>query len=627
MSKPRFFLFVFITSAFALTAISTEGVNAQQNSTRKLRVKPNDVASKIGANVSWAAGLDDAFKQSKKKGKPIFWYVPTLPNTFMDRKTEIDRYMLSGPFSWPAIVNTINEHAIPVRAQPTPDLQTKYKLNPYDFVEPGFLIISPAGEITYSIDRLTTIQPGWLLKLIENKLGVSTAANIYHAELREAWQAFAEGNYDNAVLLAEKSKEQSAAGDDLQVESMLLQGMSHFRLGKHDLAKSIWEQAGQQFKDHPLGRKAAAEAQMIGPFYRGFEVHGQLSEKAMLAGTASIGSAAPKGTYDENELWLKSTRFLLGMQHENGGFYDSDYDFGGTDSLPNVQVAVTSIAGMALLKAYDRAAEQDGLDRATIRSSIRRALSFVLDKKHINVVDRDEILWAYAFRLRFVARCKTHSALEFEADLDAALATCIDSLQSVQSRRGNWYHEYGNPFVTATALLALNEAKDAGGTLAEDVVEKGVASLKRDRYRNGAYPYGNSRQPKDGTEKDIVAAAGRMPLCELALLRFGASNDQALETAVGSSLKHHATLNSALKYDNHTSNLGYGGFFFWYDMRSRSEAIQGVVDQDQKKKFQQQHKSLIMELPELDGCFIDSHELGRVYGTSMALLSLDNVTQ
>ena len=43
------------------------------------------------------------------------------------------------------------------------------------------------------------------------------------------------------------------------------------------------------------------------------------------------------------------------MQRTNGGYYDSDYDFGGTDSLPNVHVAVTALVGMALLDARERA--------------------------------------------------------------------------------------------------------------------------------------------------------------------------------------------------------------------------------------------------------------------------------
>ena len=34
---------------------------------------------------------------------------------------------------------------------------------------------------------------------------------------------------------------------------------------------------------------------------------------------------------------------------------------------------------------------------------------------------------------------------------------------------------------------------------------------------------------------------------------------------------------------------------------------------------------IMRELPEIDGSFIDSHELGKSYGTAMALLSLKNV--
>ena len=118
-----------------------------------------------------------------------------------------------------------------------------------------------------------------------------------------------------------------------------------------------------------------------------------------------------------------------------------------------------------------------------------------------------------------------------------------------------------------------------------------------------------------------------MPICELALLKFDQSDQQALTRAIERSFRSHRILDSARKYDNHTSNLAYGGFFFWYDMRSRSEAIVGVSKTAGRAEFQKAHKAIIMDLPELDGCFIDSHELGRVYGTAMAILSLANVNQ
>ena len=57
-------------------------------------------------------------------------------------------------------------------------------------------------------------------------------------------------------------------------------------------------------------------------------------------------------------------------------------------------------------------------------------------------------------------------------------------------------------------------------------------------------------------------------------------------------------------------------------MQARSEAISKVADEELRAEFFAQQKKLILKTPELDGCFVDSHELGRCYGTAMALICL-----
>jgi len=37
--------------------------------------------------------------------------------------------------------------------------------------------------------------------------------------------------------------------------------------------------------------------------------------------------------------------------------------------------------------------------------------------------------------------------------------------------------------------------------------------------------------------------------------------------------------------------------------------------------------AILQRIPEIDGSFLDSHELGRSYGTAMALLTLRNATR
>ena len=574
---------------FGSVLVSVEPCQAQQtrNSTRKIRVKPSPIAAKIGKGVNWAENVETALERSRETGKPVFWYVPTIGGSFMDRKPVIDRYMMAGPFSWESTRQAINNHFIPVKAVPSRDEQEKYGLKPYKFVEPGFLVLDSDQTLKLKVDRITTLHPEWFQSL----LGSAVDGGIASIEPDEPTKVIQ--NQMNAAL-------------------------EIFRSGEHAQAAKAWQAIAQEHPNHPLGWKAAAEAEGFGPIVRGFEVRAGVPNGALKAGIESAGSAAPKNTYGEEELIQRGLKFLLGMQRKDGGFVDCDYDFGGTDSLPNVHVAVTALAGMAMLANRDRFPDQ----KERIDVAIKRAAEFVVNDDNIAKSDRDEILWAYAYRVRFLSRLiKTHP------ELVAELQRCVESLEGIKTRRGGWYHEYNNPFVTATALNALSEARSAGANVDSSKITEGVASLAGDRFNNGAYPYGSSRGPqgesKPGTARQIAASAGRMPLCELGLWNWKEATDDRLMSAITISFDMHHHLTSALKYDDHTSNMAYGGFFFWYDMRGRSEAISKIKDEQIRAGFESKQKEIILSLPELDGCFVDSHELGRCYGTAMALLSLD----
>ena len=137
----------------------------------------------------------------------------------------------------------------------------------------------------------------------------------------------------------------------------------------------------------------------------------------------------------------------------------------------------------------------------------------------------------------------------------------------------------------------------------------------------------------DEVERDLVASTllvdfphalaepGRV-LGELALSSWGIGKQEWLQRASDASFEHHAKLAGVRKYDDHSNRHGHGGFFFWYDMRARSEAIMQLEDPEARAKAIAAQRELILSLPEIDGCFVDSHELGRAYGTAMALLSL-----
>ena len=102
----------------------------------------------------------------------------------------------------------------------------------------------------------------------------------------------------------------------------------------------------------------------------------------------------------------------------------------------------------------------------------------------------------------------------------------------------------------------------------------------------------------------------------------GPSRRRRLVASLQYAFEMHEALDVARKYDDHTSSYNYGGFFYWYDMDSRTDAIRKITDPAARNDFARRQRKLVMAIPEIDGCFVDSHEIGRSYGTAMALLCL-----
>ena len=88
--------------------------------------------------MRWRKDLAAALAESRQSGKPVFWYVPTVARSPMDRKPEIDRYMMAGPFCWPRLIALLNQHYVPVKAIPRGGLARDLRLEPGKFIEPGY---------------------------------------------------------------------------------------------------------------------------------------------------------------------------------------------------------------------------------------------------------------------------------------------------------------------------------------------------------------------------------------------------------------------------------------------------------------------------------------------------------
>ncbi|MCA8943911.1 MAG: hypothetical protein KDB80_15210, partial [Planctomycetes bacterium] len=511
-----------------------------QNSMKKIRPAPSELAAKAGSAVAWREDLEAAIAESVETKKPVFWYVPSLERSPMDRKAEIDRYMMAGPFSWPSTVALLNDRFVPVRHVASVSDQKRFGLRRLEFIEPGYVVLDPAGEELGRLDKITTMEARWFERPLRR----------FGARAPGPWGP--DRTYDMPAV-------DEAAWLAFRV------GVDLFRRGQHGEARRQWQKVVKDHPDSSIAWKAAAELEGHGPLARGFEVD-EVPEVVVEAETD--GSRAPPGSYSAAELWDRGTGFLLRMRDDFGGIVDSTYDFGGTDSLPNVYVACTAIAGWAVLE-HGLAHDQEILDE------VRRFFDYVADEAHLSADDTDEVVWAQLFRIRLY--CRMLDRWPDDERVQAALASAVRALHELQNDAGAWFHEYANPFVTASVLVSMRHAEQHGATVDAAVVERGLKALLSTRSDNGAFSYGMRRG-----RGNVPSAIGRMALGELALSTWDHGDQERLVAALDASFEHHANLEQVRKYDDHANRYGHGGFFFWYGMRARSEAIGYVADPEKR---------------------------------------------
>lgn len=602
---------------FAALLAVLAGVTTAQNSTRKIRKPPGEQAARAGQGVQWRADLEAAMAESKQNGKPVFWYVPSVRRSPMDRKPVIDRYMMGGPFSWPAAIVLLNQHFVPVREVASGAPAERYGLERGVFIEPGYLVLDGEGQQLVKAQQLTTFHPDAFLAPLLRVAKQPQPDFVFGAVPTELVGAVRAGQWGDVV---------AATGAESGPAERWLYGAALFRLGRRERAVDAWRALAERHAEHPLAWKAALEAENHGPFVHGFEVYTDVPAAA-LSRTPGDGTRAPDGVYDEAQLWQRGMRFLVGAADEDGVYRDSTYDFGGTDGLPNVHAAVTCLVGEAMLAAAERSLAGDLELGAGLAARIERQLEKMRENAArsdwLALSDRDEIVWARAYALRFLQAWQRRRTGD-QDQVTPGIRRGVAALIALQPETGVWFHEYGNPFAIATALQALHGAKAAGVDVPQENIDKGVKALAFNRNEQGAFSYGQTR-PGRKPRASLEAAAGRMPLCELALYLFGASDQQKLVSAIQSGERYHGLLAEVRKYDDHANRYGYGGFFFWFDMLGRAEAVAVVEDAGLRKQLAAALRARVLSLPEVDGVFVDSHELGRCYGTAMALLCLDTL--
>ncbi|MEX1024034.1 MAG: hypothetical protein WD226_03060 [Planctomycetota bacterium] len=575
-------LFVFIALSWFGTLIGFAGAPAAQtgNSGVKLRSEPSALAERAGSAVAWLTDLDSALRESATQGRPVFWYVPTLERSYVDREVELDRKMRAGPFSWPRLIELLNTRYVPLRLAVDEGLEERFDLDRRNFLAPGFLVLTGEGELS-RFDQITTHHPNWYLARLAPESATPEAYEPQPRITRRAEPEFAEalflGGVDSSPAVRER----------------------------------LWRRLMDEHRDHPLAWKAAMELEGHGPLLRGQESYTPLPLAALDGG---VGTRVARPLYGVQQLFERGARVLMKLQEPDGALRDSIYDFGGTDSLPSVYAAVSALAAHALFVAEPRVVP---LGQAC---AAERALEHAIGVALMPNDDLDERVWPLVYALRALVAYEARGSSP-ERFGEGTAQRLVDALVAEQLDTGAWRHEYANPFVTADALLALWDARTLGLDVPASSVEQGVRALLLSRSRVGGYTYmqaGPGRSPVAAME----ASVGRAPKCELALHRWAPGECRGLERTIALSFEHEGPLLAVQKLDDHGPRFGYGGFFFWYDLHARTEAIAALPSGRVRDLYRERQLEQLLGLPEIDGAFVDSHELGRGYGTAMALACL-----
>jgi hypothetical protein len=193
-------------------------------------------------------------------------------------------------------------------------------------------------------------------------------------------------------------------------------------------------------------------------------------------------------------------------------------------SHDGVRTACTSICAKAIL-GYPRRTKED-------MAMLDKALDHVL--KHLRLAyDPGNAFncWGYAFNLDFLITLYRHEAGKpYHDKLKESIPVLIEGLKKMQAAEGGWAYYTSVmmegssiSFISASILLSLLEAKEAGFEVPNGMIEDAGKILKTMRLPNRSYIYGTYLQYNGQHHLEELSSGGRTQVCGLAQHRFDGS--------------------------------------------------------------------------------------------------------
>ena len=390
-----------------------------------------------------------------------------------------------------------------------------------------------------------------------------------------------------------------------------------------------WRELVAAHPDDRWAWKAAANVLDGGAFVNGAERPHWPRPEVFAA--AARPPAAPLEPSRAAQAARDALAFLLAGQQADGSWVAPMDAFGVQPS--GYTFATTALCGSSLLP---HRAESDAVELA-----LRRAVHYLLAVRAAGGLEGGTSLmgvysiWSRAFALRFLAQARAAGlAGDGQGDraaLDEALPALLRSVLDSQQPSGGWPYvlvagtsaEQGfdgsASFLTAGVLVALIDARATGLDVPQAPIDRGLEFLQGLRQPDGAFRYFAAVPEAPGDPE----AAGRGPVCELALLRGGRGGLPALRRALDTFDGQRATLRREWGKDLcHTGEQGQGAHYLLYDWSFAALATTQLPRRE-RSRWRQALLDDLLAARDAEGAYADMPSLGRAYGTAMALAAFD----
>jgi hypothetical protein len=553
------------------------------------------------------AKIDEALARAKSGKRLVLWHVYRFEGGQMYRAPLLDDYMDQVVWSDPEVVELVTRRFVPLRTQCPKEIGKPLGLVAWDRVEPALVFLTPDGKVAHVVDRIRTFDPRWFAEVLKRVLAAHPDLDPGDDEPPAA-AAFA--TPDGALLETTRRS--------------YYDGLKAFLERDEKSALARWQELVESAPESPFAWRAAANLlPSVDKTWAGAARHAfEWPFESWLPASPAIpvDTRWRRKPEDATSVAENGVRWLLKMQRADGSWNDCRYAYWESPIItPNAWMAITALSAAALCDWRDVAPEE-------VDEALGRAEAYLFGDGRVNA-GKNEECYAEAYRLLYLERALRQTEDPAQRDeLMAKAAARVEQLSKLQSPAGQWAHEYDNAFASAVILEGFARAKRLGIAPPELALKRGLDALVAARFEDGSFVYGGKLPPTAKPGQDSLKdSCGRMPLCEAALFTFDRSDAKKLAKALSVYEQYYDRFEKISKCDFHTDGE-LGGFFFFHDMYHASEAILALPAAGQAS-YRQFLLEKITSLPEIDGSFLDDHELGKSCSTAFALLALKNVVE